>query len=229
MNAPTRVLVVEDETALREMLAQSLREAGYSVDEAANVSSAWQRIRSEPPQLILLDWMLPDVSGFEFLRSLRRDTATHSLPVIMLTAKGEETDRVRGLDAGADDYIPKPFSLRELRARVQAVLRRSGSEEPQTVSFDGLEIDLERHRVSANSTEIHLSPTEFRLLHFLISHPQRVYSRSQLLDNAWGQDTYVEERTVDVQVRRLRKALIPYDMAGYIQTVRGFGYRFARP
>jgi two-component system phosphate regulon response regulator PhoB len=229
MNAPTRVLVVEDETALREMLAQSLREAGYSVDEAANVSSAWQRIRSEPPQLILLDWMLPDVSGFEFLRSLRRDTATHSLPVIMLTAKGEETDRVRGLDAGADDYIPKPFSLRELRARVQAVLRRSGSEESQTVSFDGLEIDLERHRVSANSTEIHLSPTEFRLLHFLISHPQRVYSRSQLLDNAWGQDTYVEERTVDVQVRRLRKALIPYDMAGYIQTVRGFGYRFARP
>lgn len=223
----SRILVVEDEPALREMVSANLREAGYSVDEAPDVASAWRHLKGSLPDLLLLDWMLPDVSGFELLRNLRTDSATHKLPVIMLTAKGEEPDRVRGLEAGADDYVPKPFSLRELRARVQAVLRRAHGVSAQTVTMGELEIDVERHRVSAAGTDVRLGPTEFRLLHFLMTHPERVYSRTQLLDHAWGRDVFVEERTVDVQIRRLRRALEPFGLDGYVQTVRGFGYRFA--
>lgn len=222
-----RILVVEDEPALREMVAENLREAGYAVDEAEDVAAAWRLVRTAPPDLVLLDWMLPDVSGYELLRNLRRDAATRELAVIMLTAKGEEPDRVRGLEAGADDYVSKPFSLRELRARVQAVLRRRGGPVGEPVSMGGLEVDVARHRVLAHGREVRLGPTEFRLLHFLITHPDRVYSRTQLLDHAWGRDVFVEERTVDVQIRRLRKALEPYRLDSYVQTVRGFGYRFS--
>lgn len=223
----TRLLVVEDEPALREMVADNLRRAGYGVEEAGDVASAWRRIKDGTPDLVLLDWMLPDISGYEFLRSLRRNDETRELPVIMLTAKSEEGERVKGLEAGADDYVSKPFSLRELRARVQAVLRRSDATTGQAISIGGLDIDVDRHRVLAHGTEIQLSPTEFRLLHFLATHPERVFSRAQLLDHAWGRDAFVEERTVDVQVRRLRKALTPNGMAGFVQTVRGFGYRFS--
>ncbi len=222
-----KILVVEDEPALREMVAGNLREAGYSVDEASDAASARRQIETSLPDLVLLDWMLPDVSGFELLRTLRADSATRDLPVIMLTAKGEELDRVRGLEAGADDYVTKPFSLRELRARAQAVLKRAHGFPGKTVSAGQLELDVERHRVTAAGKEVRLGPTEFRLLHFLMTHPERVYSRLQLLDHAWGRDVFVEERTVDVQIRRLRRALEPYGLDGYVQTVRGFGYRFA--
>ncbi|MEM7250539.1 MAG: phosphate regulon transcriptional regulator PhoB [Pseudomonadota bacterium] len=227
MTNPAQLLVVEDEPALREMVAESLRDAGFSVQEAPDVASAWGHVRAQPPDLVVLDWMLPDVSGYEFLRGLRRDRNTRELPVIMLTAKGEESDRVRGLQAGADDYVAKPFSLRELTARVEAVLRRTNASTSGVVAAGPLSLDVERHRVEANGVEVHLGPTEFRLLHFLMTHPERVYSRAQLLDNAWGHDAYVEERTVDVQIRRLRKALEPHGFAAKIQTVRGFGYRFS--
>jgi two-component system phosphate regulon response regulator PhoB len=220
------VLIVEDEPALREMVAMNLRDEGYTVLEAPDVASARKQLRENNPSLVLLDWMLPDVSGFEFLRSIRRDSATHRLPVIMLTAKHDEPDRVRGLDAGADDYVAKPFSVRELKARIRAVVRRTAGEGLASVKAGDLEMDVDRHRVLARGSEFRLGPTEFRLLHFLMSHPERVYSREQLLDNAWGRDVYVEERTVDVQIRRLRKALEPFELDHYIQTVRGFGYRF---
>lgn len=227
MNSAARILLVEDEPALREMVAENLRDAGFRVDEAQNVAAAWRHIRTDPPNVLLLDWMLPDISGLEFLRNLRRESATRELPVIMLTAKGAETDRVRGLEAGADDYISKPFSLRELRARVRAVLRRSDTSSETVITQGELQVDVERHRVLAAGKPVELSPTEFRLLHFLASHPERVYSRAQLLDHAWGRDAFVEERTVDVQIRRLRKAISVHGLDDYVQTVRGFGYRFS--
>jgi two-component system phosphate regulon response regulator PhoB len=223
-----KMLVVEDEPAVREMVADNFRFAGYTVSEAGSVAEALEILNQELPHIILLDWMLPDSSGLELVRRLKRDENTAALPVIMLTARGEEPDRIRGLDGGADDYVTKPFSLRELESRVKAVLRRAPSVGTTTVvAVAGLSVDTERHRVLANGVDIRLGPTELRLLHALMSHPERVFSRSQLLDSAWGRDVYVEERTVDVYVRRLRKSLEPAGFDAYVQTVRGVGYRFS--
>ena len=223
------LLVVEDEPVMREMVAGNLREAGYEVREAEDVASAWKSLRASRVDLVLLDWMLPGASGYEFLRRLRRegDPSEREVPVILVTARAEEPDRIRGLDAGADDYVVKPFSPRELRARVRALLRRAADARAERVEAGGLVIDRESCRVLARGAEVALGPTEFRLLHFLASHPDRVWSRAQLLDNAWGHDVFIEERTVDVQIRRVRKALAPYGVDGYIRTVRGFGYRFS--
>ncbi len=222
------LLVVEDDPALREMVADNFRMAGYGVREAGDVAEARALVDEQLPSLVLLDWMLPDGSGFELLRSLRRDDRTAELPVIMLTARSDEPDRVRGLDGGADDYVGKPFSLRELEARVRALLRRSPTDDNSGVyEAGGLKVDVERHTVTANGDIVNLGPTEFRLLCFLMSHPERVFSRTQLLDQVWGIDAYIEERTVDVHIRRLRKNLEAGRMNSYVVTVRGFGYRFA--
>ena len=225
------VLVVEDEPAMREMVARDLREAGYEVVEAGDAPGAWRALRASRVDLMVLDWMLPGASGYELLRRLRREghptERERDLPVIVVTARAAEPDRIRGLDAGADDYVTKPFSPRELRARVRALLRRTAEPRSDRIEAGGLVIDRDRCRVSAGGVEIGLGPTEFRLLHFLASHPDRVYSRARILDNAWGRDAFIEERTVDVQVRRVRKALAPHGFDGCIQTVRGFGYRFA--
>ena len=223
------LLVVEDEPAMREMMAGHLRNAGYEVREAEDAAGAWQALRASRVDLVLLDWMLPGASGYEFLRRLRRDGAPteREVPVILVTARAEETDRIRGLDAGADDYVVKPFSPRELRARVRALLRRAADARADRVEVGRLVVDRESCRVGVGGIEVGLGATEFRLLHFLASHPDRVWSRAQLLDNAWGHDAFIEERTVDVQIRRVRKALAPHGVDGYIQTVRGFGYRFS--
>ncbi|MEM7406867.1 MAG: phosphate regulon transcriptional regulator PhoB [Pseudomonadota bacterium] len=222
------LLVVDDEPAVREMVADTLRTAGFIVREAGNVAGARAMLADEMPDLLLLDWMLPDTSGIEFLRLLRSEDDTRALPVIMLTARGDEPDRVRGLNGGADDYIGKPFSLRELEARIRALLRRSPVPDEGNVLAGGrLKLDTERYEVWVDSDEVLLGPTEFRLLQFLMRNPRRVYSRSQLLDEVWGQDAYIEERTVDVHIRRLRMHLEPHDADSYVQTVRGVGYRFS--
>ena len=222
-----KVLIVEDETPIREMIAFHLQRAGYEVVEAPDCRSARQLLVDERPDLALIDWMLPDMSGLELTRMLKRDPDYEDLAIIMLTARAEEFDKVTGLEGGADDYVTKPFSPRELVARIQAVLRRSKTHDPGTTQAGMLELDAAGHRVSANGKEIRLGPTEYRLLQFLIQHPDRVYSRAQLLDRVWGGNVYVEERTVDVHVRRLRKALAHEAADGYIQTVRGAGYRFS--
>ena len=224
----THILIVEDEQAIREMVAFALEDQGYQVSEAGDMASAWQALTERTPHLILLDWMLPDVSGIELLRKIRRNDSLSDIPVIMLTARGEEADRVRGLEHGADDYVVKPFSVKELMARVQAVLRRASphmSEEPARVR--DLVLDPVSHRTTMNGEVLELGPTEFRLLHFFMTHPERVYSRGQLLDSVWGNNVYVEERTVDVHIRRLRRALEPGGYDTCIQTVRGAGYRFS--
>ena len=223
------LLVVEDEPAMREMMAGNLREAEYEVREAEDIKGAWKALRTSRVDLVLLDWMLPGASGYEFLRRLRREgtPAEREVPVILVTARAEEPDRIRGLDAGADDYVVKPFSPREFRARIRALLRRAADTRAARIEADGLVIDRESCRVYVGSVEVGFGATEFRLLHFLASHPDRVYSRAQLLDHAWGRDAFIEERTVDVQIRRVRKALAPHGVDGYIQTVRGFGYRFS--
>lgn len=221
---------------MRRMMATSLRDAGYEVEEARDAPDAWQALRSSRIDLILLDRMLPGASGQDFLQRLRRKEQEegHNVPVIFVTARTAEEERVRGLDAGADDYVTKPFSLSELRARVRALLRRSGdagsartTAGAPRIEAGRLVIDRENYRVLADGVEVPLGPTEFRLLAFLAAHPERVYSRTQILDSAWGRDVAIEERTVDVQVRRVRKALEPHGLAGHIETVRGFGYRFS--
>jgi two-component system phosphate regulon response regulator PhoB len=224
----TSVLVVEDEAAIRDMIAMALERAGYKVRHADSAEDARAAMRLARPHLILLDWMLPGESGLDLARHLKDDAESRTLPIIMLTARGEEADRVRGLDTGADDYITKPFSPREMVARVKAVLRRSAptaSESP--VEVEGLRLDPVSHRVSADGSGVELGPTEFRLLHFLMTHPERVFTRAQLLDNVWGANVYVEERTVDVHVRRLRRELTPTGHDTLVQTVRGAGYRFS--
>ena len=222
-----KILIVEDEAPIREMIAFHLTRAGYEVVEASDCRSARRLLVDERPELALIDWMLPDMSGLELTRMLKRDPEHDDLAIIMLTARADEFDKVTGLEGGADDYVTKPFSPRELIARIQAVLRRGKSQDGGPVRTGNLELDAAGHRVSANGREIRLGPTEYRLLQYLIGHPDRVYSRAQLLDRVWGANVYVEERTVDVHVRRLRKALAAENADRYIQTVRGAGYRFS--
>ncbi|TVR64258.1 MAG: phosphate regulon transcriptional regulatory protein PhoB [Candidatus Competibacteraceae bacterium] len=227
MNAKC-ILIVEDEQPIREMVMFALAGAGYEVREAADSRQAQGIIAERLPDLVLLDWMLPGLSGIDFARRLKKEELTRELPVIMLTARAEEEDTIQGLESGADDYITKPFSPRELVARIRAVLRRGGpAAENEILSANGLSLDLASHRVSADETLLEMGPTEYRLLEFFMSHPERVYSRSQLLDRVWGSNVYVEERTVDVHIRRLRKALEPHGYDALIQTVRGSGYRFS--
>lgn len=225
--AASKILIVEDETAIREMIAFHLSRAGYVTLEAENCKDARELLADKQPDLALVDWMLPDMSGLELVRMLKRDRANDDLAIIMLTARADEYDKVAGLEGGADDYITKPFSPRELVARIHAVLRRAVSADGDVIDIGTIKVDGADHRVTANGHEVHLGPTEYRLLHFLISHPDRVYSREQLLDRVWGANVYVEERTVDVHVRRLRKALSTESADKYIQTVRGAGYRFS--
>lgn len=222
------ILVVEDEAPIRELLRFALTRAEFRVAEAGSAHDARLRIADQRPDLILMDWMMPGVSGIELTRELKSQAATSDIPVIMVTARAEEEDAIRGLNVGCDDYVTKPFSYPELIARIHAVLRRSvpgGVDE--RVEINGLVVDAASQRVTANGEPVHLGPTEYRLLHFFISHPERVYTREQVLDRVWGQNVYVEERTVDVHIRRLRKALEPFGYDAMIQTVRGSGYRFS--
>jgi len=222
-----QVLIVDDEPAIREMIAVALEMADYDYLEAGDAREAHSIIVDSKPDLILLDWMLPGTSGIELARRLKRDQITAEIPLIMLTAKTEEDNKVRGLEVGADDYITKPFSPRELVARLKAVLRRTviqGVESP--VEVNGLSLDPVCHRVTAHGDPLEMGPTEYRLLQFFMTHQERVYTRGQLLDQVWGGNVYVEERTVDVHIRRLRKALEP-GFAKLVQTVRGTGYRFS--
>ena len=222
-----KILIVEDERPIREMIAFHLMRAGYDTLEAEDCREARKLLADERPSLALIDWMLPDMSGLELTRMLKRDKEFEDLAVIMLTARADEHDKVTGLEGGADDYMTKPFSPRELVARIKAVLRRSGSAENEVVTSGEIKLDAAAHRVLAKGTEVHLGPTEYRLLKYLMTHPERVYSRNQLLDRVWGANVYVEERTVDVHVRRLRKALTEHGVERYIQTVRGSGSRFS--
>jgi len=222
------ILIVEDEPAIRDMVAFALRKAGMDPAHAADARSAQGMIAERVPDLILLDWMLPGMSGLDLARRLRKEDLTRDVPIIMLTARGEETDRVGGLEAGVDDYVVKPFSPRELIARINAVMRRThGVDGDGVVAIGALKIDSSAHRVYAHDAIVPIGPTEYRLLHFFMTHAERVYSRSQLLDYVWGGSVYVEERTVDVHIRRLRKTLEPYHCEDLVQTVRGAGYRFS--
>ncbi len=223
-----QILVVEDERAIREMVAFGLRRAGFEVAEAEDTRAARARIADRRPDLVLVDWMLPDMSGLELTRALKKDKDMREVPVIMLTARAEEQDKVTGLEGGADDYVTKPFSPRELLARINAVLRRShAASRDEVVSAGDLSLDPAGHRVMVGEATVPLGPTEYRLLSFFMTHPERVYSRGQLLDRVWGGNVYVEERTVDVHIRRLRKALEAFACDQFIQTVRGAGYRFS--
>ena len=223
-----KILLVEDEAPIREMLGYTLMKAGYTLREAADVEQARPILAGDRPDLVLLDWMLPGMSGAEYARRIRSNPDTSDIPIIMLTARGEEADKVRGLDTGADDYITKPFSTGELLARIRAVMRRATTRDSEgIVSAKGLTLDPDTVRVAVDGQAVDISPTEFRLLHFFITHPERVYTRDQLLDQVWGPNVYVEERTVDVHIRRLRKILEPYNYNQFIQTVRSVGYRFS--
>ena len=222
------ILLVEDEQAIREMVGFALNRAGFQMIEAADAVDAQERLAERLPDLILMDWMLPGTSGIDLARRLKRDEYTRDVPIIMLTARGEEDDKIGGLEAGADDYVTKPFSPRELVARIKAVLRRVQTEqEDQPIAADELLLDPASHRVTAKGQPLDMGPTEFRLLQFFMTHQERVYSRSQLLDRVWGRNTYVEERTVDVHILRLRKALSQFGYDRFVQTVRGAGYRFS--
>jgi two-component system phosphate regulon response regulator PhoB len=230
-----RILIVDDEPAIRDMVAYALRKGDFEPAHAGDAREAQASIAERVPDLILLDWMLPGTSGLDLARRWRREALTRDIPIIMLTARGEENDRVGGLEAGVDDYVVKPFSARELLARIRAVMRRSrDDDEDGSVQVGGLRIDGAAHRVFADAgvdggepAPVQIGPTEYRLLHFFMTHPERVYSRSQLLDHVWGGSVYVEERTVDVHIRRLRKTLEPHRLDPMVQTVRGAGYRFS--
>ena len=223
-----RILIVEDEASIRDMVAFALRKAGMEPVHAADARAAQLAMAEQVPDLILLDWMLPGMSGLDLARRLRKEDLTREIPIIMLPARGEEMDRVNGLEAGVDDYVIKPFSTRELLARIRAVLRRSqGDDGTGMVEIGGLRIDGPAHRVFAGEEAVPIGPTEYRLLYFFMTHAERVYSRTQLLDHVWGGSVYVEERTVDVHIRRLRKTLEPWQFDRMVQTVRGTGYRFS--
>jgi len=222
------ILVVEDEPAIQVLIATNLMRAGHEVATACDAEAAQRQIKQALPDLILLDWMLPGMSGIELARSLRGDERTRIVPIIMLTARGDERDKILGLETGADDYITKPFSPRELVARIKAVLRRRAPQSTEdAVEIGGLRLDPASHRIAAGGQAVELGPTEFRLLHFLMTHAERVHSRSQLLDQVWGDHVFVEERTVDVHIRRLRAALEATGHDALIQTVRGSGYRLS--
>ncbi len=223
-----RILVVEDEAPIREMLCFVLEQKGYETVEAEDYADGLAKVREPYPELIVLDWMMPGGSGIQFIKQLKQDEVTRQIPVVMLTARGEEEDKVRGLEAGADDYITKPFSPKELTARLHAVMRRvSPTSVDEVIEVQGLKLDPVSHRVSAEEKALDMGPTEFKLLHFFMTHPERVYSREQLLNNVWGTNVYVEDRTVDVHIRRLRKAIEETGHDRLIQTVRGAGYRFS--
>ncbi len=225
------ILIIEDEEAIGVMLDYALLKAGFRCQIATSIERAKPIIAKSPPDLILLDWMLPGMSGIDYARILRQSAKTRTIPIIMLTAKGAESDKIKGLETGADDYITKPFSIKELVARVKALLRRYATDDPQTHSqiteIKGLALDANAYRVTIHGQVLEMSPTEFKLLHFFIKHPERVYSRAQLLDHVWGNHVYVEDRTVDVHILRLRKVLEPFAFDRFIQTVRGVGYRFS--
>ena len=222
------IMLVEDEVPIREMLKIVLEQAGFSVNEAEDFDIALEKIVEPYPDLVLLDWMLPGGSGVQLARKLKEHEFTRDIPIIMLTARGEEEDKVRGLEAGADDYITKPFSPKELVARIKAVMRRvTPTASDELINFAGLVLDPVAHRVSANDDRVDMGPTEFKLLHFFMAHAERVFSREQLLDNVWGTNVYVEDRTVDVHIRRLRKSISAHGHDSMIQTVRGAGYRFS--
>lgn len=222
-----KVLIVDDELAIRDMISFALEKAGMECQAAGGAQEALMAINEARPDLVLMDWMMPDVSGIELTRRLRKDPYTADIPIIMLTAKVTEDDKVAGLEAGTDDYIIKPFSPRELMARIRAVMRRTSPADAQGLIQQGeLTIDTVSHRILHGKQEVPLGPTEYRMLEFFMSHPGRAYSRAQLLDHVWGTNAYLEERTVDVHIRRLRKALGPFGVSEYLQTVRGHGYRF---
>ncbi|NCP64740.1 MAG: phosphate regulon transcriptional regulatory protein PhoB [Paraglaciecola sp.] len=223
-----RILLVEDEAPIREMLKFVLEQSGFETVEAEDFNIALEKIAEPFPDLILLDWMLPGGSGVQLAKRLKQHEYTRDIPIIMLTARGEEEDKVRGLEAGADDYVTKPFSPKELIARVKAVIRRvTPTSSEDVIEYQGLKLDPVSHRVTANDNPLDMGPTEFKLLHFFMTHAERVYSREQLLDNVWGTNVYVEDRTVDVHIRRLRKAISEFGHDNMIQTVRGAGYRFS--
>jgi len=223
-----QILVVEDEAPIREMITFVLEQNGFNVIEAEDFEQAKAKIVEPYPDLILLDWMLPGGTGVKLAKSLKQNEYTRGIPIIMLTARADEDDKVKGFDAGVDDYVTKPFSPKELIARIKAVIRRvSPTALEEAIEFHGLKLDPVAHRVSINDRALELGPTEFRLLHFFMTHTERVYSREQLLDNVWGTNVYVEDRTVDVHIRRLRKAITGEGHEDFIQTVRGSGYRFS--
>ena len=223
-----RILLVEDEPAIQELIACNLELAGHVATRAESSERALELIRDNLPDLVLLDWMLPGASGIELARRLRSDRRTHAVPIILLTARSEERDKLTGLEIGADDYVTKPFSPRELNARIKAVLRRRLPQSTDdAVEIDGLKLDPASHRVTGNGVALDLGPTEFRLLHFFMTHTERVHSRAQLLDQVWGDHVFVEDRTVDVHIRRLRQSLAPSGHDALIETVRGAGYRMA--
>ena len=223
------ILVVEDEDAIREMLVMVLEQSDFNIIAVASAEEAQLSLADNAmPDLIVLDWMLPGISGVELARRLKQDDLFKDLPIILLTARGEEEDKVRGLEIGADDYVTKPFSPKELIARIKAVLRRSGKNiEDEVLMVSDISLDVGKHRITISGKTVDVSPTEFKLMHFFMTHQDKVYSRTQLLDQVWGRSVYVEERTVDVHIRRLRKILNKYDRDELIQTVRGFGYRFS--
>ena len=223
-----RILVVEDETAIREMICFVLEQNGFQPIEAEDYDTALSFLIDPYPDLVLLDWMIPGGSGIQVIKQMKRESNTRDIPIIMLTAKGEEEDKVKGLETGADDYVIKPFSPKELVARVKAILRRlSPMSAEDVIEFNGLSLDPVSHRVTSQDKPIDMGPTEFKLLHFFMTHPERVYSREQLLNYVWGTNVYVEDRTVDVHIRRLRKAIEQDGHDRMIQTVRGTGYRFS--
>ncbi|HJU49985.1 MAG TPA: phosphate regulon transcriptional regulator PhoB [Pseudogulbenkiania sp.] len=225
---PANILLVEDEPAIQELIAFNLTQAGHHVLRASTAEAALMLVKNALPDLVLLDWMLPGASGIDIAKRLRADERTRQVPIIMLTARSDEQDKIVGLETGADDYITKPFSPRELLARIKAVLRRRAPQmTDDAVEVKGLRLDPATHRVSTDGRPIDLGPTEFRLLHFFMTHPERVHSRAQLLDQVWGDHVFVEERTVDVHIRRLRSSLEGSGHDGLIQTVRGTGYRFS--
>jgi len=220
------ILVVEDDPDIREMLRFTLTRGGYDVWEADSAEAALSRLDGQLPALVLIDWMLPGMQGTELARRLRQDEHTKSLPMLMLTARGEEEDKLKSFDMGIDDYITKPFSPRELVARIKALLRRSGAPEDSSLQGGGMILDLESHQLLINNEVVHLGPTEFRLLELFMANPERAFDRNSLLNRVWGRGVYVEERTVDVHVLRLRRVLKPHGLSHHIETVRGVGYRF---
>lgn len=221
------IMVVEDEPEIRELLSFTITRAGHDVIAAESAEQALQLLDKGLPELLVIDWMLPGMSGVDLAKRLRIDELTSALPIIMLTARGEESDKLKSFESGVDDYVTKPFSPKELMARIKALLRRTGAPEDNLLDVGGIKLDLSSHRVSIGEQSIHMGPTEYRLLEFLMRHPERAFDRSQLLDRVWGRSVYVEERTVDVHVLRLRKILQPFHLQHLIQTVRGVGYRFS--